>query len=194
MILQEPSDANSHRFTRLAKKLRNKAYRASYMASHTKLFLANQINALRGDLSQQEFGEKLGKPQPVVSRLQNPNYGKYALQTLLDVAIKLDLALIVRFVDYPTFLRLTNDFSDNAVRPAAFSQEQVDQLAVDMLNGEASQAALVAAGNVQQGLEGYDAFTASQGAAAQAAKVAGQPRLELPLSTRTPSFYAEAPT
>lgn len=138
MITQEPNDADSHRYQRLAKKLRSRVYRTSYLASHTKLFLANQIAALRGSLSQEEFGEKLEKPQSVISRLQNPKYGKYTLQTLLDVATKLDIALIVRFVDYPTFLRFTSDFSDNAVRPAAFSPEQVDQMAAAATCSEVS--------------------------------------------------------
>jgi hypothetical protein len=124
----EPKNANSRRFSKLAKKLRNKNYRSTYLASHIKIFLANQISALRGNLSQEDFGALLGKPQPVVSRLQNPNYGKYTLQTLLDIATKMDLALIVRFVDYPTFLKMTGDFSDNAVRPESYTPEQVDNL------------------------------------------------------------------
>ena len=125
----EPENANSHRFSRLAKKLRNKNYRSTYLASHIKIFLANQISALRGSLSQEEFGKFLGKQQSVVSRLQNPNYVKYTLQTLLDIAAKMDLALIVRFVDYPTFLKFSDNFSDNAVRPESFTPEQVDKLA-----------------------------------------------------------------
>ncbi len=125
----EPENANSHRFSRLAKKLRNKRYRSTYLASHIKIFLANQISALRGSLSQEEFGKLLEKPQSVVSRLQNTNYGKYTLQTLLDIAAKMDLALIVRFVDYPTFLKITDNFSDRAVRPDSFAPEQVEDLA-----------------------------------------------------------------
>jgi hypothetical protein len=131
MTQQELDRANSSRITSLAKKLRKKDYRDGYVASHAKTFLAHQITALRGDKSQAEFGEVLNKPQPVVSRLQNPHYGKYTLQTLLDVASKLDIALIVRFVDYPTFLKLTNDYSDQAFCPVAFSEEQVDRMATD---------------------------------------------------------------
>jgi hypothetical protein len=40
----------------------------------------------------------------------------------------MDMALIVRFVDYPTFLTMTDNFSDRAVRPDSFSPEQVDNL------------------------------------------------------------------
>lgn len=80
-------------------------------------------------MSQKEFGQLLGKPQPIVSRLQNPDYGKYSLQTLLEIASKLDVALLVRFVDYPTFLKVTSDFSDEALRPARYDQSQMDLLA-----------------------------------------------------------------
>jgi len=93
------------------------------------MFLANQLASLQGEMSQQEFGVLLGKPQPIISRLQNPDYGKYSLQTLLEIASKLDVALIARFVDYPTFLKFTNDFSDEALRPAKFDPAQLDLLA-----------------------------------------------------------------
>jgi predicted XRE-type DNA-binding protein len=129
MMGQEPENATSHRVASLAKKLKSKKYRDSYLSSHTRMFLANQIASLQGEMSQKEFGELLGKPQPIVSRLQNPEYGKYTLQTLLDISSKLDVALIVRFVDYPTFMKFTNDFSDEALRPNKFDPAQLDFLA-----------------------------------------------------------------
>ncbi len=125
----EPENVASHRVASLATKLRSKKYRDSYLSSHIRMFLANQLASLQGEMSQKEFGQLLGKPQPIVSRLQNPDYGKYSLQTLLDIASKLDVALIARFVDYPTFLKFTNDFSDEALRPAKFDPAQLDYLA-----------------------------------------------------------------
>ena len=128
MMGHEPESATSHRVASLAKKLRSKKYRDGYLSSHTRMFLANQIASLQGEMSQKEFGELLGKPQPIISRLQNPEYGKYTLQTLLDISSKLDVALIVRFVDYPTFVKFTNDFSDEALRPDKFDSAQLDFL------------------------------------------------------------------
>lgn len=93
------------------------------------MFLANQLVSLQGEMSQKEFGELLEMPQPNVSRLQNAERCNYRLQTLLDIAEKLDVALIVRFVDYPTFLKFTSDFSDEAMRPASFSASALDRLA-----------------------------------------------------------------
>ena len=129
MIGPEPEDAHSRRLSSLAKKLRNKRYRDGYLSSHTRMFLANQLVSLQGEMSQKEFGELLGKAQPIISRLQNPDYGKYTLQTLLDIASKLNIALIVRFVDFPTFINFTSDFSDEALRPTQFDSRQLDALA-----------------------------------------------------------------
>jgi predicted XRE-type DNA-binding protein len=129
MMEHEQEDVHSRRIERLAKKLHSKRYRDSYLSSHIRMFLANQLASLQGEMSQKEFGQLLGKPQPIVSRLQNPDYGKYSLQTLLEIASKLDVALLVRFVDYPTFLKVTSDFSDEALRPARYDQSQMDLLA-----------------------------------------------------------------
>ena len=79
MMERERENAPSHRVTSLAKKLRSKKYRDSYLSSHIRMFLANQLASLQGEMSQQEFGQLLGKPQPIVSRLQNPDYGKIQL-------------------------------------------------------------------------------------------------------------------
>ncbi len=109
-------------FERLLPKLADKAYRSSYVARQTRQFLARQMRGLRGDKSQKEFGVLLGRPQSVVSRLEDPNYGKWTLQTLFDVARSLDRAVIVRIVDYPTFLRFTSNMTDTAVCPESYKQ------------------------------------------------------------------------
>ena len=76
---------------------------------------------MRGDRSQRAFGELIGKPQSVVSRLENEEYGKLTLQTLLDIAEKLDIALEVRFVDYPAFNRGIRGESRN-MAPAGYDE------------------------------------------------------------------------
>lgn len=97
-----------------------RGFRTIYMANRAKGFVADQIRALRGDRSQRAFGELIGKPQSVVSRLENEEYGKLTLQTLLDIAEKLDIALEVRFVDYPTFIRGLRDLSSRTTAPAGY--------------------------------------------------------------------------
>jgi len=94
------------------------------------------MRKLRGDKSQSEFGDLIGKQQTVVSRLEDASYGKWTLQTLFDVAEKLDLAVLVRLVDHRTFLRFTEDMSDEASVPKSYSQQAMDK----MVEPEISQA------------------------------------------------------
>jgi transcriptional regulator with XRE-family HTH domain len=98
------------------------------MARHLKAYLADQIRGLRGALSQTEFGKLLGKPQSVISRLENENYGKVTVQTLLDIALKLDRGLIIRFVNFSTFLKATDDESISALVPGAYDQRAIDSI------------------------------------------------------------------
>lgn len=129
MVDERPS-ARSRRVLRLTEKFRNKRYRDSYVSANVRRFLAQQFRSLRGDLSQEEFGKILGKPQSVVSRLEDPAYGKFALQTLLEVAASLDRAVIARIVDFPTFLRFTEDMSESAMCPAGYDPNVLDRMAV----------------------------------------------------------------
>ena len=98
-----------------------RGYRTAYMSRWVKALLADQIRTMRGNRSQRAFGELIGKPQSVVSRLENEEYGKLTLQTLLDIAEKLDIALEVRFVDYPTFIRGIRGASQN-LAPAGYDE------------------------------------------------------------------------
>jgi hypothetical protein len=121
---------DSHRTRRLADKMRGrKEYRDSYVSSHTRQFLARQMREFRGDQSQTEFGAVIEKQQTVISRLEDPNYGKWTAQTLFEIASKLDVAVFIRFVDFPTFLKLTKDVSQSAIRPAEFDQSALDDAA-----------------------------------------------------------------
>lgn len=113
---------NSHRISRLAGKLSDEAYRNRYVESHTRQILAKQMREFRGAMSQSEFARKIGKSQQVVSRLENPNYHGWTIATLFEVAAKLGVAAFVRFVDFPTFLKYTNDMSNSALHPAEYRQ------------------------------------------------------------------------
>lgn len=122
----ERQNAVSRRIRRLIEKFRYPKYRHSYVAAQNRQFLARQFREIRGAMPQSEFGKLIGKPQNVVSeRLENPAYGKLTLTTLFEVAQKLDRAVIVRLVDFPTFITLTNDQSEDAACPNAYSEESL---------------------------------------------------------------------
>ncbi|MER9248922.1 helix-turn-helix transcriptional regulator [Mesorhizobium sp. M0590] len=77
-------------------------------------------------MSQADFAQKTGKTQSVISRLESTEYGKVTVQTLLDIASGLDVALLVQFVSYPDFLQRTADMSDKALQPETI-QESLSQ-------------------------------------------------------------------
>jgi hypothetical protein len=113
---------------RLAKKLSKKPYRHAYLGSRIRQFLAHQMRTFRGQRSQAEFGRLIDQSQSVISeRLESPAYGKWNLQTLLDIAAKLDVALIVQFVDWPTFIKFTHEITDDTVRPSVFDERQLNE-------------------------------------------------------------------
>ncbi len=101
------------------KKFADKAYRDGFMQTQVRGGIAYQIQALRAKfgLTQNEFAQRTGKKQAVISRLESTAYGKMSVQTLLDIACSLDVALLVRFVSYPEFLERTADMSVAALQP-----------------------------------------------------------------------------
>lgn len=114
----------TEREQRLLKRLQKKTYRHAYVSEHVRRGMAHQIKALREDPSrgwnQGELSKRLGKPQSVVSRMEDPSYGKLTVQTLLEVAEAFDVALWVRFVSFPKFLILTEDLSTASMRVESF--------------------------------------------------------------------------
>lgn len=100
-------------------KFANKDFRDGYLQTAVRGGIAYQIQALREKLglTQKAFAEKLGKKQSVVSRLESHEYGKVSVQTLLEIACSLDVALLVRFVSYPEFLNRAKQMSEAALKP-----------------------------------------------------------------------------
>jgi transcriptional regulator with XRE-family HTH domain len=82
-------------------------YRDSYLEGHVKGSIAYQIQALRqkSGLNQTDFGELVGMPQSVISRIESTEYGTVSINTLLRIATKLKIGLSVRFCDYPTLIK-----------------------------------------------------------------------------------------
>ena len=117
---------------KLFEKLRKRAYRRAYVGEHVRRGIAYQIRALREqrDWSKGKLAKALRKPQSTVTRLEDPNYGRVTVQTLLQVADAYDVALQVRFVPFSSFLRATRDLSTASMQVPSFEVEMTAPLKI----------------------------------------------------------------
>jgi transcriptional regulator with XRE-family HTH domain len=106
-------------------ELRDKEFRAEYSAENIRTGIAYQIRALREKRgwSQKKLGEEASKPQNVISRLENPEYGKLNIQTLNELAAAFDVALLVRFVSFGELTAHVADLSPEALAVPEFSAD-----------------------------------------------------------------------
>ncbi len=121
MIREKPSLASVQK---LIKRLSKSAYRNSYLDSQVRARIAYQIRAMRkkAGLTQVQMADRLDKPQSAVSRLESTDYGNLSVNTLLEIAKSMDVALLVQFVSYPDFLERTWNKSEQAMQPDTFSE------------------------------------------------------------------------
>lgn len=109
-------------------KFDSKEYRTGFVAARLKVFLAGQIRAMRRreDFTQEQFAKMLGTHQSVVGRMENSDYGKMSIDTLLKIAEKLDVALVVRFVSFKDWNTIASNLSDEAFCPKSYTKENTD--------------------------------------------------------------------
>ena len=115
----------SARREQLIKALQDKEYRELYAEEHIKTGLAFQIRAMREahNWTQAELGSESGKSQVVISQLEDPDYGKFQLRTLLTLAAAFDVALVARFAPYSELLDRTLNLAPEHLAPLSFDQE-----------------------------------------------------------------------
>jgi transcriptional regulator with XRE-family HTH domain len=115
----------------LIKELAEPAFRHAYLEDQVRTNIAFQIRALREQPGRQwtqaVLAEKLGTGQGAISRLENPDYGKVTLQTLLEVAAVCDVALLVQFVEWEDWLTRMADVSPSALRKRSFDANRLER-------------------------------------------------------------------
>ena len=78
--------STENKLTGLLSELQDRGYREAYVEAHAKDTIAFQLRQMRlaENWEQKDVAAKLGNPklQPMISRYENPDYGKYSVTTL----------------------------------------------------------------------------------------------------------------
>lgn len=105
--------------------LKNKEYREAF-SSDVGTGLAFQVRLMREHLGwkQEQLGEKTAKAQPTIAQLENPDYGRFSLDSLKRLANAFDVALMVRFVPFSELVDWTVGLTPERLIPPSFGEEE----------------------------------------------------------------------
>ena len=109
----------------LLQKLRDKEYRDAFVSEYIFSRIPLKIRAMRDNhkMSQAELGERAGIAQPWVSKLEDPNYGRLTISTLLRIASAFDVALYVDFAPFSEILNRSSNLSLDSFEVKNFDEE-----------------------------------------------------------------------
>jgi transcriptional regulator with XRE-family HTH domain len=85
---------------------------------------AIKVNRTQRGISQKTLGKEIGSTPSAISRLEDPEYGKHSIGTLIKLAHAFDCALSIKFVSYSTLAHESEDLSPAALYAHPFSKEQ----------------------------------------------------------------------
>ncbi len=112
--------------SQLLKKFTDKEYRDNFVQEYIFSRIPLKIKSMRDarDMSQQELGQMAGIAQPWVSKLEDPNYGRLTLSTLLKIASAFDVALNVDFVPFSEILNRSSSLSENDFAVPSYGKDK----------------------------------------------------------------------
>lgn len=115
------------------RRINRKDARTAYVEAELVNGLAAQIraNRKRRNWSQAALAERIGTTQNVVSRLEDPSYGRYSIKSLLKLAEVFDVALIARFVPHSTLVAATWDTRPAALEVASYEEDIANLAAME---------------------------------------------------------------
>jgi len=104
---------------------RDREYREAYLEASIDQGIAWQIkiNRKRRKLSQAQLAKALGTQQSAISRLEDPEYGSYKIETLIEIAKTFDCALMVKFVPYSKLAEDSLNLTEEAQFAIPYSTE-----------------------------------------------------------------------
>jgi transcriptional regulator with XRE-family HTH domain len=109
-------------------ELSDQEYRHGFVEAQAKDTIAFQLRAMRKERNweQRDVATQMGldpKFQSMISRYENPDYGKFSLATLLKLAEAFDVGLAVRFVPFSELIDWDDRFSRDKAAPKTFLDE-----------------------------------------------------------------------
>ncbi len=115
----------SEKFEYFWESFQDREYRTTFVEETISSVLAAQIQEMREarGWTQEELAERTGKQQPQISQLEDPEYGRYTLKTLKQLASAFDVALTVRFEAYSDFARWNAELSPSSLKVPSFDED-----------------------------------------------------------------------
>ncbi|KUM26901.1 hypothetical protein AU467_19435 [Mesorhizobium loti] len=103
----------------------SKLFRRAYVRETVKQGVAHQIRAMREsrNMKQSDLATLSGKSQSNIARLEDPDYGKFTIQTLLDMADAFDVWLSIEFVSFKEGLRRSEDKTISGLNAKSFCDD-----------------------------------------------------------------------
>jgi transcriptional regulator with XRE-family HTH domain len=100
-------------------------YRHAFVQERVRTSVALQIRSLRDqrDMTQQKLGEKLEMAQTWISKLENPDYGKMTVATLLRLAEAFDTDLEIKFRPFSWTVRELPKLTSEYFEVPSFDEE-----------------------------------------------------------------------
>jgi transcriptional regulator with XRE-family HTH domain len=113
---------------RLVEELKDKKFRDAYVAEHVKTSVPIQIYILREQRrwNQTQLAERAKTTQTVISRLEDHDYGRLSISSLLKLASAFDVALLIKFVPFTRLFKEFEDTSPEALSAKSFLEELPD--------------------------------------------------------------------
>lgn len=112
--------------------------RRAFVESEVVTGLATQIRVLRQQRgwTQFELAKKLGTTQTVVSRLEDPSYGKQTVATLVALSAAFDTGLSVKFTSLLEMFRSSNRAVDRHELEVESFESEASMVGFDGNNGD----------------------------------------------------------